>query len=177
MPKRTHKNPTTPCAIGGEDTIRVLKHYKDCPAEATSISQVSSRDSDCGTTTGHYIEQTCRSGPNERRTPGPHTLIGAGNFGNYPAPLGRASPPAGISTGGSASGRRSRSNDKQTVRERMMPADARPRKCGMRQNTRLARRTICPRTWCRRDGLLVVPGLSFVSVVVRIESIVERTSM
>src|ERR1035437_8368290 len=55
---------------------RNLKHYEDCPEEATPISKISSRYSDCGTTTGLCAERTCRSGSNERRTPGPHTLIG-----------------------------------------------------------------------------------------------------
>jgi hypothetical protein len=34
-----------------------LEHYKDCPAEATTISQISSRDSDCGTTTGLCLSE------------------------------------------------------------------------------------------------------------------------
>ena len=41
----------------GEGTIRALKHYKDCPAEATPISQIRSWNSDCGTTTGLIVEQ------------------------------------------------------------------------------------------------------------------------
>src|ERR1700730_14199305 len=34
-----------------------IKYYKDCPAEATTISQICSRNSDCGTTNGLVAEQ------------------------------------------------------------------------------------------------------------------------
>jgi hypothetical protein len=46
---------------GGVIAANRAQHYKDCPAEATSISRVSSRDSDCGTTRRHLIVGTIQA--------------------------------------------------------------------------------------------------------------------
>jgi hypothetical protein len=43
------------------------------------------------------------------------------------------------------------SNSHVTVRARMSPAAALPRRCGTRQNSLAPRRTRWPRTWCKRD--------------------------